>query len=88
MMTTSLRNLTSDNVEVSLDQISSIRFGDYLSSIPLPAVIAVFRAEQLDPVSVVGLRVERLEFVRSPRVDLAGDHQLVRIARFGESVGY
>jgi flagellar motor switch protein FliM len=48
LMTTSLRNFTSDNVEVSLDQISSIRFGDYLNSIPLPAIIAVFRAEQLD----------------------------------------
>ncbi|MBI1186319.1 MAG: flagellar motor switch protein FliM [Alphaproteobacteria bacterium] len=53
MMTTSLRNLTSDNVEVSLEQISSIRFGDYLSSIPLPAVIAVFRAEQLDNFGLV-----------------------------------
>ncbi len=31
LMTTSLRNFTSDNVEVSLDQISSIRFGDYLN---------------------------------------------------------
>lgn len=47
-MTTSLRNFTSDNVEVSLDNISSIRFGDYLNSIPLPAIIAVFRAEQLE----------------------------------------
>src|SRR5699024_6182147 len=28
LMTTSLRNFTSDNVEVSLDTISSIRFGD------------------------------------------------------------
>jgi flagellar motor switch protein FliM len=48
MMTTSLRNFTSDNVEVSLDSITSIRFGDYLNSIPLPAIIAVFRAEELD----------------------------------------
>ncbi|GIU67442.1 flagellar motor switch protein FliM [Candidatus Phycosocius spiralis] len=48
LMTTSLRNFTSDNVEVSLDHISSIRFGDYLNSIPLPAILAVFRAEQLD----------------------------------------
>ncbi len=47
-MTTSLRNFTSDNVEVSLDHISSIRFGDYLNSIPLPAILAVFRAKQLD----------------------------------------
>ena len=48
LMTTSLRNFTSDNVEVSLDNISSIRFGDYLNSIPLPAILAVFRAKQLD----------------------------------------
>ena len=47
-MTTSLRNFTSDNVEVSLDNISSIRFGDYLNSIPLPAILSVFRAEELD----------------------------------------
>jgi len=48
LMTTSLRNFTSDNVEVSLDNITSIRFGDYLNSIPLPAILAVFHAEQLD----------------------------------------
>jgi flagellar motor switch protein FliM len=48
LMTTSLRNFTSDNVEVSLDNISSIRFGDYLNSIPLPAILSVFRCEELD----------------------------------------
>ena len=48
MMSTSLRNFTSDNVEVSLDQISSVRFGDYLNSIPLPAMLAVCKAEEWD----------------------------------------
>ena len=48
LMTTSLRNFTSDNVEVSLDRITSVRFGDYLNSIPLPAILAVFKAKQLD----------------------------------------
>src|SRR5216684_3660381 len=47
-MTTSLRNFTSDNVEVSLDRITSVRFGDYLNSIPLPAILAVFKAEEWD----------------------------------------
>src|SRR3546814_19637198 len=47
-MTTSLRNFTSDNVEVSLDNITSIRFGDYLNSIPLPAILSVFRAVEWD----------------------------------------
>jgi flagellar motor switch protein FliM len=48
MMSTSLRNFTSDNVEVSLDNIVSIRFGDYLNSIPLPAMLGVFKAEEWD----------------------------------------
>jgi flagellar motor switch protein FliM len=48
LMTTSLRNFTSDNVEVSIDNITSIRFGDYLNSIPLPAMLSVFRADEWD----------------------------------------
>lgn len=48
LLTTSLRNFTSDNVEVSLDNISTMRFGDYLNSIPLPAMISVFKAVEWD----------------------------------------
>ncbi len=48
MLSTSLRNLTSDNVEASLDHITSVRFGDYLNSIPLPAMLSVFKAEEWD----------------------------------------
>lgn len=46
MMSTSLRNFTSDNFEVSIDSMTSIRFGDYLNSIPLPAMLAVFEAKE------------------------------------------
>lgn len=48
LMSTSLRNLTSDNVEVSLDQVSTVRFGDYMNSIPLPAMLSIFKAEEWD----------------------------------------
>jgi len=48
LMSTSLRNLTSDNVEVSLDQVSTVRFGDYMNSIPLPAMLSMFKAEEWD----------------------------------------
>ncbi|WP_339865652.1 flagellar motor switch protein FliM [Paremcibacter congregatus] len=48
MMSTSLRNFTSDNFEVSIDNMTSIRFGDYLNSIPLPAMLAVFYVEEWD----------------------------------------
>ena len=53
LLTTSLRNFTSDNVEVSLDQITSVRFGDYLNSIPLPAILAVIKAEPWDNYGIV-----------------------------------
>ncbi len=48
LLTASLRNFTSDNVEVSLDTISTLRFGDYLNSIPLPSMISVFNAVEWD----------------------------------------
>src|SRR5579863_7174546 len=44
MIAASLRTFTSDTVEVNLISISSIRFEDYLNSIPLPALLVVFRA--------------------------------------------
>ena len=48
MMTTSLRNFTSDNVEVSLENISSMRFGDFVNSVPLPTMLSVVVAEEWD----------------------------------------
>src|SRR3569833_2683268 len=36
LLTTSLRNITSANVVVSLDRITSVRFGDYMNSNPQP----------------------------------------------------
>lgn len=53
LMTTSLRNFTSDNVEVSFDGLKSVRFGDYMNSIPLPAILAVFKAEEWDNFGLV-----------------------------------
>jgi flagellar motor switch protein FliM len=44
LMSTSLRHFTSENVEVSLDSVASVRFGDYLNGIPLPAMLAVVKA--------------------------------------------
>ncbi len=53
LLTTSLRNFTSDNVEVSLDRITSVRFGDYINSIPLPTVLSVFKAEEWENFGLV-----------------------------------
>ncbi len=48
ILSTSLRNFTGDNVEVSVSGVMSMRFGDYLNSIPMPCMLAVFTAEEWD----------------------------------------
>lgn len=53
LMSTTLRNFTSDNVEVSIDGIVSLRFADYLNSIPLPAMLGVAHVRQWDNYGLV-----------------------------------
>lgn len=52
-LASSMRNFTSDTVEVSLVSITSLRFEDYLNSIPLPALLAVFRALEWDGLGIL-----------------------------------
>jgi len=52
-LSSSLRNFTSDNVDVSLDSMTSLRFDDYLNSIPLPALLVVFRATEWENFGLV-----------------------------------
>lgn len=47
-LSTSLRHFTADNVDITIDSITTVRFGDFLSSIPLPAGIVVVNAVGLD----------------------------------------
>jgi flagellar motor switch protein FliM len=53
LLSTSLRNFTSDNVDVSIDSMVSMRFDDYLNSIPLPALMVVFRANEWENFGIV-----------------------------------
>lgn len=46
LLSTTLRNFTGENVEVSIEGITSVRFGDFLNSIPLPAMINIFMARE------------------------------------------
>ena len=48
LMTTDLRQLTNENVEVTLDDVSSTRFGDFVQSISGPSVVAVVKSTTLD----------------------------------------
>ncbi|HMR31391.1 MAG TPA: flagellar motor switch protein FliM [Geminicoccaceae bacterium] len=53
ILTTSVRNFTSENVDVSLESVTAQRFGDYLNAVPAPAMIAVFRAVEWDNFGLV-----------------------------------
>ncbi len=46
-MTTSLRHLTNDNAEVALDDVSALRFGEFIQSVPAPSIIGVLRIDAL-----------------------------------------
>ena len=46
LLSTNLRNFTSDNVEINMESSKTIRFGDYLNSIPLPTMLCVFTADE------------------------------------------
>ena len=55
LMATSLRNFTQDNVEVSLDSIESMRFGEYIDSLTIPTLLGVFKAEEWDNYALMSL---------------------------------
>ena len=55
LMATSLRNYTQDNVEVALDSIESMRFGEYIDSLTLPTLLNVFKAEEWDNYGLMSL---------------------------------
>ena len=44
LLSTSMRNFTSDSVDIEIVSISSLRFGSYMNSIPLNAMITIFKA--------------------------------------------
>ena len=48
LLATSMRHFTGDNVDITIDNITTVRFSEFLNSVPLPAGIAVVNAVGLD----------------------------------------
>lgn len=44
LLSSTLRNFTAETVDVDISSISSLRFGNYINSVPVPALITVFKA--------------------------------------------
>ena len=79
LMSTSLRNFTSDNVEVSLKSIDSFKFGDYLDSVEMPAMLNVFKAEEWDASAIL---IVNSTLIYSMIDILLGGKRDVALARF------
>jgi len=54
-LTTSLRNLTSENVEIHVSDLQSLRFGMYMDTLKAPLSVAVFKAIEWDNLGLVVL---------------------------------
>ncbi len=52
-LSSGLRNLTNENVDIGIDSISSMRFEDYLNSVPLPALLQIFQAVEWENYGIV-----------------------------------
>lgn len=52
---TSMRNLTSDAIDVTLEEVTSIRFGDFMNRLALPAMIAVFKVREWENYGIVSV---------------------------------
>lgn len=50
---TSMRNLTSDAIDVGLEEVTSVRFGEFMKRVTLPAMIAVFKVPQWENYGIV-----------------------------------
>lgn len=55
MLSSSLRNFTSDNVDVSIDSMVSMRFDEYLNAIAQPALLVVCRAVEWENFGLVSI---------------------------------
>jgi flagellar motor switch protein FliM len=43
-LNTTMRNFTSENVDIAMDNVAFMKYGDYLNSIPMPTMIAILRS--------------------------------------------
>jgi len=49
----SMRNLTSDAIDVSLENVTSIRFGEFMNRVMLPAMVGVFKVQEWESFGLV-----------------------------------
>lgn len=51
----SMRNLTSDSIDVNLEEVTSIRFGDFMNRVALPAMVGVFQVREWESYGLMAI---------------------------------
>jgi flagellar motor switch protein FliM len=72
ILSKNLQEFTSADVEISLDSITTLRFGDYINALPTSTMLSVFRAEQWDN---QGLLIIDNQMIYSAIDALLGSHR-------------
>lgn len=49
----SMRNLTSDAIDVSLEEVTSTRFGEFMNRVALPAMVGVFQIAEWESYGII-----------------------------------
>ena len=52
-ISSSLRSFTGENAEITVENITSIRFEDYMNSVPLPTMMSIFQAIEWENVGLM-----------------------------------
>lgn len=52
---TSMRNLTSDSIDISLEDVTTARFGDFMDRVTLPAMIAVVHVREWENYGIINV---------------------------------
>lgn len=53
LLSTSLRNLTTENVDVDIKGIFSLRFGDYIQTVPMPTLLGIFKVVEWENYGII-----------------------------------
>lgn len=79
IVSTNLRSLTSENVDVDIAPLKFLRFSDYINSVPIPALLTIFKVVEWDNFGIVNMDGE---FIYSMVDLLFGGRKVSRPVRF------
>jgi flagellar motor switch protein FliM len=58
MLSTGMRNLTAENVDVEIRSIVSLRYGDYINTVQIPALLTIFKVVEWENFGLISVSGE------------------------------